>query len=126
MERTNSGAMRRLVVGLGFAAIGAALTAAVLTCLFAAVLAFGAPDALITLFAYLIAVFSAFTAGFLAGRKMREGGLKIGLLSGAAVFLLHLLCTVCFGAVTASCLIFLPVELLCGAVGGIVAVNLRR
>ena len=126
MEQTKPGTIRRLAAGLGIGAVCALIAAGVLTCLFAGVLALGAPDGLITIFAYMISAFAAFAGGFFAGRKMREGGLKVGLLAGAVTFLLHLLCMLCFGSVSPVCLTFLPVELLCGVVGGILAVNLRR
>ena len=126
MERTKPGSAARIAAGLGIAAGAALITALGLLCLFAAVLAWGAPDGLITPFVWLTAVLAALTAGFCAGKKTREGGLKIGLLAGATVFLLHLIAAACFGAVTATLFAFLPAELICGAAGGIIAVNLHR
>lgn len=108
---------------LGLAA--ALVAAAVFACLFSGLLALGAPDRLLPLFAHLLALAAGGAAGFAAGMKLRSQGLVIGLCSGGAVFLLHLLAVLCFGSFSVSCLTYGLAEVLGGALGGISAVNLR-
>lgn len=111
-----------ILMGLA-AAMGAAI---LLIFFFSALLAAGVPDGWTSLFAVLTTLFAGVSGGLVAGLKEKSNGLLYGLLTGAALFLLHFLSTVIFGQISLSCLSFLAAEVLGGILGGIFGVNLRR
>jgi putative membrane protein (TIGR04086 family) len=102
------------------------LSALLLTLLFAALLSAGIPDGWISFFAFATALLSAFAGGFVAGRKGGEGGLVKGLLCGLALGGLHFGIALLWGEITTALLLFPVGEILSGALGGILGVNLRR
>ncbi len=116
--RVAKGALLGLCVALG--------SALLLTLLFSALLALGIPDGVIPFFAHLTVLFAALGGGLAAGIKGKENGLMLGLSTGIALFLLHLLLSALFGEISLSLLTYLAAEVLGGALGGILGVNLRR
>ena len=124
MEKTRFSPDRRFFSALLLGVSAALLSALLLTCLFSALLALGVPDGFLIFFSYATVVLASVAGGFVSGRKLKAKGLTIGLVSGGALFVLHLLCSLLFGELSLLCLTFLPAELIGSAIGGIGAVNL--
>ena len=114
--------VKSVLLGLGIALI----TALILTFAFSALLALGVPDGWLPCFSHLTVLLGALTGGFFGGIKGKERGLVTGSLTGIGLFLLHLLFTVLWGDPSLSLLSFLAAEVLGGALGGILGVNLRK
>lgn len=110
----------------GLALAVAGMIAALFTALFAGLLTVGVSDAMIPFFTCVTVFFAAFCAGFCAARKLRVRGIAVGTCAGVAVAVLHTVATLCFGVLSAGILLYFAVEIPAAAIGGIVAVNLRR
>ena len=125
MEQDRTG-LARLGKSVLFGTLGSLLCAGVLAFLFTALLAAGIPDGAVPLFACLTVLLGAALGGFFGALKGKERGLPVGLCTGAAFFLIHLLLTAILGDWSLSLLLYCTAELLGGALGGILGVNLRR
>ncbi|MBO5249049.1 MAG: TIGR04086 family membrane protein [Clostridia bacterium] len=125
MEQTSSAPMRTLKGAL-LGLCAALLCAVLLTFLFSALLALGVPDGSIPFFAILTVFLAAVGGGLAAGIKGKNNGLLLGLCTGIALGLTHLLATVVFGGFTLFFLAYFAAETLGGMLGGILGVNLRR
>ena len=116
----------RLGEGILLGALASLVSAVLFAFLFAALLAMGVPDGALPFFAHLTVLLSGAAGGLLSGVKGKERGLLLGLCTGAALFLVHLLLTVILGDLSLSLLTYCVAEVGGGALGGILGVNLRR
>jgi putative membrane protein (TIGR04086 family) len=105
---------------LGFALFAGLLALATLLCL-----KLDLPQQALPLAAIPMAGFGAFLAAYCNVRKVRRQGLLLGLLAGAAFYLVVLLLTlgISRAPLGMNAVILLLVSLLSGAAGGIVSVN---
>ena len=127
MERTfNPPSLLRWLKPLLFGLIPALGCAVLFTLLFTLCLTFGVADGWIPFFAHLAVLLAAVTGGLLAGLKGREQGLLLGCATGLALFAVHFLLMLCFGSLSLVCLTYAPAEVLGGALGGVLGVNLRK
>ena len=107
--------------------LGAALLCTLLfALLFSALFTLGLPKGILPLFTHLTVFFSAVAGGILSGLCGNKNGLIFGLCLGAAFGIVHCLATVLFGALSASFLTYLSIEILGGVAGGVWGVNLRK
>lgn len=78
--------------------------------------------------AVIAAAIGAFVGGLVCARIAKEKGLLLGLLCGAALYLLILLAGTIWFRDSHSTYIFIKLAILvgCGGVGGVVGVNLKK
>ena len=106
-----------------------AIVLGLLTVCFAAVISLGRlPSSAFSSFAQLAAFVGALVGGFLGARRAGGRGAVVGAVTGAALFAVLTASALIVsgkapGGTTVTRLIAMP---LCGAVGGILGVNLRR
>ncbi len=105
---------------------GALAGVLLLSLLSAALLTAGISNRFLPFFAHLTVLGGAALGGFLAGFKEKSRGLLAELFTGLALFVLHLLLTLCFGSPSLSLITFGLAEGLGGTLGGILGVNLRK
>jgi len=114
--------VRRLLIsaGSGFVLLAVLLCAAAAVCL-----RLDVAQGRMGLIAIPLAGFAAFAAGYFNVRPVRRQGLAFGMLAAVALYLLVLVAAlvVSGGAPGLNAVLLLPVMLLCGAAGGIVAAN---
>lgn len=127
MERTlNPPSLLRWLKPLLFGLIPALGCAMLFTLLFTLLLTLGVPDGWIPFFAHASVLLGAAAGGLLAGLKGREQGLLLGVITGTALFAVHFLLMFFFGGFSLACLTYALAEILGGAFGGILGVNLRK
>ena len=114
--------LKCLLLGLILALVGTGI----MMLLFAALLSLGFPDGWIPFFAHLAVLLAASAGGLGAGIKSGGKGLLVGLLTGIALFAVHLTVVLLWGKVSFSCLTYLAMEGMGGCLGGILGVNLRK
>ena len=127
MERTlNPPSLLRWLKPLLFGLIPALGCAVLFTLLFTFLLTLGVPDGWIPFFAHCSVLLAAVAGGLLAGLKGREQGLLLGCAVGISLFAVHFLLMLFCGGLSLACLTYALVEVLGGALGGILGVNLRK
>ena len=114
----------------GLVLIAAAAAALTVGCFFLSALFLlrqDAPDGMLTPFAFLSVVLPALLAGFAAGKQMKRSGWLYGALCTLPeIVTLCALCVAMHGSAGKLLAAAVGVILVCGAVGGILGVNLRR
>lgn len=87
------------------------------------------PEWLLPVLAYAAVCLGAFAAGFFTVCRRKTNGLLNGALAGLFFFILQALIGIALGSenpLSASLLVFLLLDVVFAAVGGIVSVNVRR
>lgn len=109
-------------------AFGALICLLLLFVMAAILTAQNVPQAAVTPMALVAAAIGAFLGGLIAARIAREKGLLIGALTGLLLFVILAIAGFIFvrDAHGSSAILKAAIFLACGAVGGIVGVNLRR
>jgi putative membrane protein (TIGR04086 family) len=101
-----------------------------LTALFSFIMTINAvPDEAVNIFPYIIVVGGAFITGVTAAAKIGLNGMLNGALSGFVFFIIQTLISLLFknGSIfTSSLLIYLIIDVISGAIGGISAVNIFK
>ena len=117
--------LRPLIVG---AAAGALCCVLVLVVMAAIMAARDIPKVAITPMAVVAAAFGAFIGGVVAAKISKEKGLLYGAGCGLLLFLLVLIAGFAILQDVRGTLLFVKLAVLvgCGAVGGIVGVNIKR
>lgn len=117
--------LRPVFIGAFVGAIGCLLVLLLMAAVLAAV---DVPKAAITPLAVAAAAFGAFIGGLVAARMAREKGLLLGAACGLVLFLILLVAG--FAVLKEIRGTYAVVKLLvligCGAVGGVLGVNLRK
>lgn len=87
------------------------------------------PDGAVSLFAYAVAAVSACVCGFIGVLRLKKSGLVNGVILGVALFGIRMILymILSFSDITlAETILKLAVDVVFSAVGGIIAVNIRR
>ncbi|MGI6265381.1 MAG: TIGR04086 family membrane protein [Acutalibacteraceae bacterium] len=128
-SKDNADKTARIIRALGIGTVAGTLVCLAGLLIMAAVLtARDMPQSVVTPLAVIAAAFGALVGGFIAARVARGRGLLMGALTGALLYLLILLAgTIWFrDALGVGLLVKLAVLVVCGGVGGILGVNLRK
>lgn len=129
IRRENSSVVARIVRPVAVGGGVGVLSCVVLLLIAATVMAScGLPQATVTPIAVVILAISTFLGGFTASRITRERGLLYGLGCGALLFLITAVSGLGVEGAVRGTMLFLKlaVSLGCGAIGGVIGVNVKR
>lgn len=123
------GAAGRVIMPLLFGIVAGFIVSILLLCLLSMILAVkDVPHASIVPLSFVAYAGGAFTGGFLAARLYRSKGMLLGAFSGLVFFLVLYITGAALHelGIGTLALVKLILSILCGCVGGIAAVNIRR
>lgn len=116
----------RYMIGL---AVGAAFAALVMLGFSLLLTINSIPDSAAGIFGYICMAFAALVAGFVATLLIRSKGLLNGAITGLLFFAVHTIVSFAVGSgqiFSVKMLIFLLIEMIPAAIGGILSVNIRK
>ena len=111
-----------LTAGVGILIEAAFLSAGAAVCLH-----YNLSGVILAVCAYSACAAAALLTGMIAGKMMRKSGMLYGAGCAAVICILPLLlCVILHKSVGAGFAVAAALHVLCGAIGGIVSVNIRR
>ena len=109
------------------AGVGILIEAATLSAAAAVCLHYNISGVLLAVCAYAACAAASLLTGMIAGKMMRKSGMLYGAACAALTCILPLLlCVILHKSVGAGFALAALLHVLCGAIGGIVSVNMRR
>ena len=125
--KESSGRKKVVMTILKGSAIGTVLFFLLLLIASRAMLKFDIDSSLLAVFAFASAAIAAFVSGFAAVRPTRKKGIPMGALSALPILILIAVASaIASGSLGQNMLIAATIMIICGAVGGIAAVNVKR
>ncbi|PWM46433.1 MAG: TIGR04086 family membrane protein [Clostridiales bacterium] len=113
-----------------FGVLAGSVVVTVMLCIGALILTVGGvPDGLIAAFAYIAVALGAFSAGYTALRMLRSSGILNGVITGVIMFVLQFFLSLAFSegkVFSLQTLIYLLINCLLAALGGVAGVNIRK